>query len=77
MKKTALATMLISALLTSAIAGAFVVGLGKANLIPSWVTIGSDAPPSIYIDSPLNKTYNGKVFLNFTVCASEGSQYYW
>jgi len=70
MKNKALATILISALLASAIAGVFVVRLGKAN--PSFIE-GSDNPPSIYLNSPLNKTYNGIVFLNFTIHPGE----YW
>jgi len=72
MNKTALA--LIITLLVSAVAGAFVIRLGKANPNPFFI-VGSDAPPSIYIDSPTNKTYNGKVFLNFTVYASEQWNY--
>jgi hypothetical protein len=74
MNKTALTVILISALVASAVTGAFGIRLGKANPNPFFI-IGSDAPPSIYIDSPLNKTYNDKVFLNFTVYASEHWNY--
>jgi hypothetical protein len=68
MKKTASALIIL--LLVSAMAGAFVVRLGKANPYYEETTEAYD-PPSIYIDSPLNKTYNGKVLFNFTISPSE------
>jgi len=68
MKKTAFAEIFISVLLFSAVAGTFVVSLGKANPmdIPG-------PPPTIYIDSPLDKMYNGSVLLHFSILPSE----YW
>ena len=72
MKKTALA--LIITLLVSAMAGVFVVRLGKANPNPFFIT-GSDAPPLVSLDSPLNRTYNGKVLLNFTISAPRNWYY--
>ena len=68
MKKTALAEIFILAFLFSAVAGAFVVSLGKAN--PMYFP---GLPPTIYIDSPLDKMYNGSVLLHFSILPSE----YW
>jgi hypothetical protein len=64
MKKTASIVMLISALLTSAIAGAFDVKLGKAN--PFYEERWTD-PPIILIYSPQNGTLTNNCLINFTV----------
>jgi len=65
MKKTALAIMLILA-----VAGTFVVRLGKANPIRPPGT-GYALHPIIQIDSPINKTYSGLVLLNFSILPPE------
>ena len=72
MKKTALAVVIMSALLFSAIAGISVVRSVKANPF-GFYEIEATEPPSIYIYSPLNKTYNysGNVLFNFTISPSE------
>ena len=65
MKKTALAIMLILA-----VAGTFVVRLGKANPIRPPGT-GYVLHPIIQIDSPINKTYSGLVLLSFSILPPE------
>jgi len=67
MKKTALAVILVSALLISAVAEIESVSLAWANWGGLW---SFRAPPDIRLDSPLNTTYAGNVLLSFTVFAS-------
>ena len=67
MKKTALAAILVSALLIAAVAEIESVSLAWANWGGLW---SFTAPPDIRLDSPLNTTYTGNVLLSFTVFAS-------
>ncbi len=70
MKKIAFAAILVPALLLSTVAGAIQIRIVKSNPI-YYETIEAYDPPSISIDSPLNKTHNGKVLFNFTISPSE------
>lgn len=67
MKKTALAAILVSALLISAVAEIESVSLAWANWGGLW---SFRAPPDMRLDSPLNTTYAGNVLLSFSVFAS-------
>jgi len=68
MKKTAAATILISALLTSAVAGVFFVRLGKANpYVDCWPEVSPLAYPTITLLSPAeNNTLINKNNLTIT-----------
>jgi hypothetical protein len=68
MKKKALVVIVVSALLTSAVAEIELVGLAWANPLGLF---SFTAPPDILFYSPLNKTYTGNVLLNFTVIPSK------
>lgn len=72
MNKTAFALILLLAIFVYLVARIFVVSLVKANPGVHYSIVAED-PPSIYIDSPLNKTYsyNGNVLFNFTLSPSE------
>ncbi len=65
MKKTALAVILVSVLLISAVAEIESVGLAWANPFSSYT-----AAPDVKLYSPLNETYAGSVPMSFTVFAS-------
>jgi hypothetical protein len=68
MKKTAFALILMFTLLLLVANGISVVRLVKANPF-GFYSIETDTPPSIHIDSPLDKAYinNGNVLFNFTI----------
>lgn len=72
MKKTAFALAVLLVIFVYLVAGISVVTLVKANPF-SFYSIEAEDPPSIHLDSPLNKTYNynGKVLFNFTLSPSE------
>ena len=68
-KTKALPLTIILALFVSLTAAVQFVDVGKAN--PHFFDEIS-APPTIYLSSPINKTYNGLVLLNFSILDSEG-----